>query len=223
MSLLDQSTSRFGLQGLPASPPQAPSAIASEQASAKLPGATVVGKFPWVIPKLLHTQLVVADLATQGFEVQPLDLYCHFASLRLGELDLVKEWPNPSGHATEFRQVSWQSPFREGRLEFVLEGLEETYVLDDRSAVCAFLNRHRIVKDLLIEAQVPLNTSFNHLTVKKLMLVEDEEGFVTLFCIILFPGGVEEARRALHTFDDSWWLIRSEKARGLLNFDFDLI
>ena len=223
MSLLNQSTSGFGFQGEPPLPPPAPTAIASEQASTKLPHASTDIKVSGVIPKLFHTQLVVVNLATQSFEARHLDSYRRFTSLHLGELDPVKEWPNPSMHATEFQQTAWHSSFQEARLGFLLKSLEETYVFGDRSAVCAFLNRHRIVKDFLIEAQAPLNTAFNHLTVKKLTLVEDDEGSVTLFCIILFPGGVDEARRALHAFDESWWLIRSERARGLLNFDFDLI
>ena len=92
----------------------------------------------------------------------------------------------------------------------------------NRSAVPAFIKRNRLLEPLL-EARGPLASAFGEAAVKKLTLVEDDEGFVTLFCLVLAPGGLEEARRALNSFDESWWLARSHEAGGKLNFDFELI
>jgi hypothetical protein len=103
-----------------------------------------------------------------------------------------------------------------------LRALEQAYVLEDRTAILAFIKRNGLLEPL-VEAREPLSAAFGEAAVKKLTLVEDDEGFVTLFCLILFPGGLEEARRALNSFDESWWLARSGQVGGKLNFDFDLV
>jgi hypothetical protein len=103
-----------------------------------------------------------------------------------------------------------------------LRSLEQGYVLEDRSAILAFIKRNGPL-ELLLEACGPLTSAFGEAAVKKLTLVEDDEGFVTLFCLILFPGGLEEARRALNSFDESWWLARAGQVGGKLKFDFDLV
>ena len=103
-----------------------------------------------------------------------------------------------------------------------LRTLEQAYVLEDRSAIPAFIRRNRLLEPLL-EARAPLTSAFGEAAVKKLTLVEDDEGFVTLYCLILVPGGLEEARRALNSFDESWWLARCGQLGGKLNFDFELV
>lgn len=103
-----------------------------------------------------------------------------------------------------------------------LGGLEQAYVLEDRSGIAAFIKRNRLL-ELLIEARGPLAAAFGESAVKKLALVEDDEGFITLFCLILIPGSSDEARRALNSFDETWWLARSGQVGGKLNFDFDLV
>ncbi len=100
--------------------------------------------------------------------------------------------------------------------------LEQVYVLEDRSAIPAFIKRNQLL-NLLLEAREPLTCAFGEATAKKLALVEDDEGFVTLFCSVLVPGSSDEARRALDSFDERWWLARSREADGKLNFDFELI
>jgi hypothetical protein len=103
-----------------------------------------------------------------------------------------------------------------------LRTLEQAYGLEDRSTIPAFIERNRLL-EILLEARGPLSSAFGEAAVKKLTLIEDDEGFVALFCLILFPGGLEEARRALNSFDESWWLARSHEASGKLNFDFELM
>jgi hypothetical protein len=107
-------------------------------------------------------------------------------------------------------------------IDSVLKGLEGGYVIDDRLAVHAFIRRNRL-RDLLQQAREPLNAAFGEGAVKKLTLAEDDEGFTTLFCLILVPGDMVAARLALKSFDEHWWLARSGQARGKLNFDFELI
>ncbi len=132
------------------------------------------------------------------------------------------EYPRLAEHPREF-----QSFQREGR-QFVvlrdpaLKELEQAYVFDERSAVAAFMERNRI-RSLLLEAREPLNTAFGGAAMKTLTLVRDDEGFDALFCLVMVPGDMQEARRALRSFDEQWWLAHSAQAGGKLNFDFELI
>jgi hypothetical protein len=112
----------------------------------------------------------------------------------------------------------WEEPL----VGSALRTLEQAYVLEDPSAILAFIKRNGLLEPLL-EAWAPLSSAFGEAAVKKLTLVEDDEGFVTLFCLILFPAELEEARRALDSFDETWWVTRSHEAGGKLNFDFELI
>ena len=126
------------------------------------------------------------------------------------------------GQPADLRYAILRVPPQGAPARSELATLERTYVLEDRSAIPTFIKRNRLL-DLLLEAQGPLASAFGEATKKKLTLVEDDEGFVTLFCFIQFPGTLDKARRALNSFDESWWLARTDEARGKLNFDFELI
>ena len=118
---------------------------------------------------------------------------------------------------------AWRQAWdEEPREEQTLKALEQAYVLEDRSSVSAFIQRNRLL-EFLLEAREPLAAAFGQETVKKLTVVEDDEGRVALLCLILVSGNLGEARRALDSFDENWWLARSGKHGGKLNFDFDLV
>ncbi len=110
----------------------------------------------------------------------------------------------------------------EGQPDPTLEGLEDEYVIDNRSAVAAFITQYRI-RGLLLQAREPLNATFGKRPLKKLTLATDDEGCTTLFCLVRFPGEMQDARRALRSFDHRWWLGHSARAVGKLNFDFELV
>lgn len=140
----------------------------------------------------------------------------------LDEQIRLLEYPRPAEHPHEF-----QSFQRDGGQLVVLRDpglaeLEQAYVFDDRSAVAAFIERNRI-RRLVLEAREPLNTAFGEAAMKTLTLVRDDEGFDALFCLVMVPGDMQEARRALRSFDERWWLACSAQAAGKLNFDFELI
>jgi hypothetical protein len=102
------------------------------------------------------------------------------------------------------------------------EELDEVYVFEDRSRVAAFIDQTRL-GGLLVQAREPLTTIFGEAAVKRLSLIEDNEGCSTLFCLIAVSGALDEARRALRSFDQRWWLDHSHEAAGKLNFDVALI
>jgi hypothetical protein len=128
----------------------------------------------------------------------------------------------PPQQARESRHAQQEKCYQEVHGDPALKELKQLYVFEDPSAVGAFIVRNRF-RELLIEARDPLNAAFGETAVRKLTLVEDDEGCVALFCLVLVPGGLEDARRALNSFDETWWLARSGQVGGKLNFDFDLV
>jgi len=143
-------------------------------------------------------------------------------ALFLDEQTQIVENPTSSQRAGDLLLTSWNAPYKEIGQESVLSAVEQAYVLDDRSDIPAFIRRNRLL-ELLLEAREPLTSAFGEATVKKLTLVEDDEGFITLFCLVLAPGSLDEAKGALNLFDERWWLAHSQQADGKLNFDFELI
>ncbi len=108
------------------------------------------------------------------------------------------------------------------RLGETSSGLEEVYVFDDRSRVTEFIERNRL-RNLLLQARAPLMDAFGETAIKRLSVLEDDEGSETLVCLTGMSGSVDEARLALRSFDRYWWLAHCGRAGGKLNFDFDLI
>jgi hypothetical protein len=74
-----------------------------------------------------------------------------------------------------------------------------------------------------LHATDPLIQAFGEAAIRNLTLITDDEGYQTLFCLIMVSGALEEARSSLEQFDQQWWLTRCGQAAGRLNFDFELL
>jgi len=164
---------------------------------------------------------VAPDFPLLGFQHAYVTEY-RAAVLALDEEIRLLEHPKPPEQVGELQYVQWERSYREARQDLGLKELEQAYVFEDRSAVAAFIERNRI-RELALEAREPLNAAFGGAAVKKLTLLEDDEGFTTLFCLVLIAGDMRAARLALRSFDEHWWLARAGRAGGKLNFDFELI
>jgi len=217
MSALEQ----FAIQETPPPPVPVATSTSLDQPRTEQPSAWTSLTRPWHGPRFMFTQLVVVDLALQGFEEPRTIFYQHSAAPVADEQIRVVEDPRqqePLAH-----HILSETRNQEAHQDRASRALEQAYVFGDRREILAFIMGSRVIEELLLEAQEPLNSAFGQESVKKLTLVEDDEGFVTLFCFILAPGNLHEARRALRSFDESWWLARSGKVGGKLNFDFELI
>jgi hypothetical protein len=154
-----------------------------------------------------------------------------YPKLHLTDYDVVMPFLSEQGQFVEHGRLSglveglriqWERSFGQALQHLVLKDLEKLYVFEDRAAVAAFIGRTRLLQ-ILLEARDPLNAAFGEAAVKKLTLMEDDEGFETLFCLILIPGDMRQAKLALKSFDERWWLARSSYVGGKLNFDFELV
>jgi hypothetical protein len=103
-----------------------------------------------------------------------------------------------------------------------LKSIETDYVIDNRSEVAGFIQAYRL-RSVLLEAVRPLNIYFGVDFIKTLTLVSDDEEGESLFCLLVSPGQMEEARNRLRSFDEAWWMSNSARSGGKLNFDFDLV
>jgi hypothetical protein len=74
---------------------------------------------------------------------------------------------------------------------------------------------------ILVESKAHIDAAFGECE-KALRLVDDPEGYQFLFCSVIWRGSIEDAQKALRSFDDNWWLDRAGEFSGRLLFDFEL-
>jgi len=127
-----------------------------------------------------------------------------------------------AANTLKFLGTGWKTSIVTINRPSVLTLLEDTYVIENRREVAHFVEENQL-GGLLKQARDPINKAFGEEAVKTLTVVEDDEGFRTLFCLVMIPGDMQEARNALKAFDEEWWLQHSPKVAGKLNFDFELI
>ena len=203
----------------PSTPPAIPAGLSGQPAERPRPSAHST---PFrVFQTGVATQQVSPAFAFREFDVAIISEVRAMPSSLDDQFRLL-EHPAPPRGAGEFQFRQWEGRHLTVRRDLALTELERVYVFENRAEVSEFIERNRI-RGLLLEAAEPLNAAFGEKAVKKLTVLDDDEGFTTLFCLILFPGDIAVARLALEFFDQHWWLPRSRQASGKLNFDFELI
>jgi hypothetical protein len=104
----------------------------------------------------------------------------------------------------------------------ILEAIQATYVVDDRDAVAEYISANQL-SEFLVRSAKHVATAFGESRIKKLKILEDDEGTKTLFCLVAYPGSLNDAQQALEMFDQDWWLKNARHFASKLNFDFELI
>jgi len=97
------------------------------------------------------------------------------------------------------------------------------YVLVCHTSVIAFLDGHRTIPQLLIQAAPRLREYFGESTVFSLRVVVDEYGWQMLYAEVIWPGKVGDLVTALDRFEDEWWIPNSSAAYGSLTFTYELV
>lgn len=103
----------------------------------------------------------------------------------------------------------------------VLDSLQSSYVIDNRTEVASFIENNQLT-GVLVRAIDPIQKAFGTSTLRKLTILEDDDGDRTLFCLVAFPGTLEDAQTALDSFDRDWW-VSNAKYASKLNFDYRLV
>ena len=104
-----------------------------------------------------------------------------------------------------------------------LNDLQRSFVLPTDSSVSRFLSEHRTISQILLESVAHLKTCFSVDSLFHLRAPIDESGSQTLYAVIKWPGTLEDVRRALDRFDDTWWLAHSRQSSGYLCFTYELV
>jgi hypothetical protein len=105
----------------------------------------------------------------------------------------------------------------------MIADVRKHYVIPSHSSVSEFLNSHRTLSALLLQAIPNLREHFGADAVFSLRSPVDDSGTQTLYAVVMWPGGVKEVKAALDRFDDAWWIPNSLQASGYLTFTYELI
>lgn len=141
-----------------------------------------------------------------------------------GQFSLGGDWATQAVLISGWDDLNFNQPHVQPEFDkhSALGSIDRAYIVYDREKTLEFIEANRLLT-ILLEANDPLKTSFGKSAIKALSLLHDEEGAVTLFCMILVPGNAETARQALDRFDEEWWLERCQRVAGQLNFDIEFI
>jgi hypothetical protein len=145
--------------------------------------------------------------------------------LALPRVTWVEKQIEPSGAALIYStlgNISTRNLNAGTAVESAFGSIESNYVMENRHEVRRFIFANRL-PGLLLDAVGPLNDFFGEDSIKSLNLVVDYENSQGLFCLIISPGDLQDARRKLRSFDEQWWIVNSPRGGGKLNFDFELI
>ncbi len=111
----------------------------------------------------------------------------------------------------------------EAEHDSALEELRRKFILPPDPSVVTFLNDHRTLPQILLEAADHLRAYFGADTIFNLRAPIDESGARTLYAVVMWPGTVSAVREALARFDDEWWIAHSRQASGYLTFTYELV
>jgi len=103
-----------------------------------------------------------------------------------------------------------------------IETLGSAYVISNVAKVESFIEENQLT-EILVQAVEAIKRTFGESRTRTLTVLEDDEGSRTLFCLVAFPGSLDDARKALESFDRNWWLKNARRFGSKLNFDFELV
>ncbi len=104
-----------------------------------------------------------------------------------------------------------------------ISALRKSFIFQTDAAVASFLYDHRSIPQLLLEAVPHLHRCFGADKIPSLRIDSDEAGSRILYAVVPWECSVREARVALNSFDDQWWMAHAFQASGRLTFTYELI
>lgn len=96
------------------------------------------------------------------------------------------------------------------------------YVMPKDNSVRRFLNAHRALASILLQALPRLRDQFGD-TVFALRQTSDEDGWQNLCIDAIWSGNAAEAYAAIDRFEDAWWVANSHMGAGRLIFTYRLV
>ena len=105
----------------------------------------------------------------------------------------------------------------------LVQDLRKHFQMPADSSVTEFLNEHRSILQLLMEAPEHLKDCFGPSTVFNLRAELDESGSRTLYATAMWSGKLQDVRGALDKFDSRWWMSHAGQVGGYLTFTYELV
>jgi len=123
----------------------------------------------------------------------------------------------------EIHQYEQDSPELAADRERELESVRAAYVFADLVYVDSFLNDHRAVAGLLLEAAPYLKRHFGATVTLRLKVGFEDDGSRTLQVLAVWSGALRDAKNALAAFDREWWLQNCRRGSGNIILDYELV
>jgi hypothetical protein len=136
--------------------------------------------------------------------------------------------PSPStsysdrGNAV-FDSLETQMAQFQAQSDAVLAEVRKNFILPRDTSVVAFLNEHKSLPEILVDALPQLRSCFGERSIFSLSASLDESGSRTVYAIVMWAGPLQLAKEALAKFDDDWWIERAAKVAGHLTFTYELV
>lgn len=126
------------------------------------------------------------------------------------------------GQKSFIRDIEEQMQQFEKDYQGAVAEVRKFYVLPADDSVLSFLNDHRALPQLLVDAAPQLQRYFGN-TVFALRTSTDEYGWQSLYADAMWHGDARDSLRLLDEFEDKWWIPNCWPARGALAFTYRLI
>lgn len=104
----------------------------------------------------------------------------------------------------------------------ILTEIARCYVVPKDKSIQNFLNVHRFILPLLLQAYPRLREQFTD-AVFALRANADEDGMQFLCVDVLWQGTSRDAYAAIDRFEDAWWVANSHMGAGRLIFTYRLV
>lgn len=131
------------------------------------------------------------------------------------------EIPITNRQRSFIRDIEAQMQQFEKDYQAAIAEVRKFYVLPTDSSVLDFLNDHRALPQLLIDAAPQLKRYFGD-TVFTLRAASDEYGWQNLYADAVWTADARDALRLLDQFEDEWWIPNCRPASGALTFTYRL-
>lgn len=115
-------------------------------------------------------------------------------------------------------RLSWEAS--NSQLESAVGELKTEYVFRNVAEIRLFFSTHRATTRALSNALPELKRSFGEDVVYNLEALSDDDGFSSLYAIVVWRGSAEVAEAALEDFDERWWL--NQPSQSSLTFTYEL-
>lgn len=122
-----------------------------------------------------------------------------------------------------FRDMEHQIPSAETEFKDSLDIVKRRFIFSNTEAVEDFLETHRGLASVLLEAAPYMAKAFGEETPLALEIMPEDGLPRVIYALAMWRGEPAKSRKALNSFDELWLMRNLKKAAGRIVFDYELI